>query len=54
MVDIDQAYKTIQSIKNLGIDLSDVSNKLETEGVNKFKASFDSLLTAIESKRDNS
>ncbi len=54
MVDIDQAYKTIQSVKNLGIDLSDVSNKLETEGVNKFKASFDSLLTAIESKRDNS
>lgn len=51
MVAIDQAYKTIDAIKHVGIDMDDVTKTLETEGVDKFKASFTSLLNAIETKK---
>lgn len=51
MTGIEQAYRTLESIKSVGVDMDDVSVVLETEGVDKFKASFESLLAAIESKR---
>lgn len=51
MVAIDHAYKTMDAIKRLGIDIADVTRVLETEGVDKFKASFESLLSAIETKK---
>ncbi len=51
MIDIEKAYRTLESIKAVGVDMDDVSRVLESEGVEKFKASFVSLLEAIESKR---
>lgn len=48
---IDQAATTWQAIQDIGIDLDDVAHVLETEGVQKFKASFESLLETIESKK---
>ena len=51
MVDIENAHKTLAAIKSVGVDMDDVSRTLENEGVEKFKASYASLLDAIESKR---
>lgn len=51
MVDIEKAHKTLAAIKAAGVDMNDVSQILESEGVEKFKASFASLLDAIESKK---
>lgn len=51
MQDIDQAHKTLAALAQIGIDMNDVSNVLESEGVEKFSASYTSLLNAIESKR---
>ncbi len=51
MVDIENAHKTLAAIKSVGVDMDDVSRTLENEGVDKFKASYASLLNAIESKR---
>jgi len=49
--DIVHAKDIIRQITEVGIDLEDVAKTLENEGVAKFKASFASLLAAIESKR---
>ncbi|MFZ2125650.1 MAG: transaldolase [Candidatus Saccharimonadales bacterium] len=51
MVDIEDAHKTLAQIKAVGVDMDDVSRTLESEGVEKFKASYMSLLDAIESKK---
>ena len=53
MIDIDKAHKTVAAVKNVGIDIDDVVNVLETEGVAKFKDSFRSLLAAIEDKKSS-
>ncbi len=44
------ANNVITSLSNLGIDLDKVNNDLEAEGITKFKASFDELLGALETK----
>jgi transaldolase len=49
--DLKEALDTVQALRAVGIDFADVSQKLETEGVEKFQASFTSLLAAIESKK---
>ena len=36
----------------VGIDLADVTARLEAEGVSKFAASYESLLKSIESKME--
>lgn len=48
--DIARADKVIQKITDVGIDMDDVFNVLESEGDAKFTASFDSLLNSIENK----
>jgi len=53
MIDIENAHKTLAAIKATGVDMDDVSRVLEIEGVDKFKASFMSLLDTIESKKSN-
>lgn len=49
--DVKEALETIEALRAVGIDFKDVAKTLETEGVQKFKDSFASLLQAIESKR---
>jgi len=51
MVDIENAHKTLANLKAVGVDMSDVSLVLENEGVEKFQASYASLLSAIETKK---
>jgi len=49
--DIVHAQSILRQIAEVGVDMDDVAKTLENEGVQKFKASFTSLLAAIESKR---
>lgn len=51
MIDIENAHKTLANLKAVGVDMNDVSLVLENEGVEKFKASYASLLNAIETKK---
>ena len=51
LVDIDEALKTTEALRAVGIDFDDVGATLEKEGVEKFEKSFDTLLAAIESKK---
>ncbi|MCP5027148.1 MAG: transaldolase [Actinomycetia bacterium] len=43
-VDVDQARAVLDRIAELGVDLGEVSTKLEVEGVSAFSESFDGLL----------
>ncbi len=47
---ISAAQDTLASLGALGIDLKQVTAELEKEGVEKFAASYDSLLASIEAK----
>jgi transaldolase/transaldolase/glucose-6-phosphate isomerase len=46
-----KARKELEQLKENDIDIDEVTQKLEEEGVEKFNKSYDSLLKAIESKR---
>ncbi|CAB4958550.1 MAG: transaldolase [Actinobacteria bacterium] len=48
--DFAGAHAVINSLANLGIDLGDITAKLETEGVASFSASFDDLLETLKAK----
>ncbi|MEO7398088.1 MAG: transaldolase [Ilumatobacteraceae bacterium] len=50
--DVDDAASTWQQLVAVGIDLDDVAETLEREGVSSFQKSFDELLTALETKAD--
>lgn len=45
--DLSAAGETVQTLRNLGIDLNAVSEQLEREGVKKFKEPFDALLATL-------
>jgi transaldolase len=45
--DLDGAQRTVQVLRDLGIDLEAVSEQLEREGVKKFKEPFDALLDTL-------
>lgn len=49
--DIDHAKMILAQVEAVGVDLDDVARTLESEGVQKFQTSFDSLLQAIETKK---
>ena len=44
---VDEARKVLQSLPILGIDLAEMTQKLEDEGVEKFNKSYDELLNAL-------
>ena len=46
--DLDQATEILEKLKTAGIDLDQITQKLEDEGVEKFIAPYDKLLKAIE------
>lgn len=45
--DLAEAKETVQALRNLGIDLKQVSEQLEREGVKKFKEPFDALFVTL-------
>lgn len=49
--DLQEAHAKVERLGHLGVDLDDVTEKLQTDGVNAFSDSFKSLLNSIESKR---
>src|SRR5262249_30317887 len=50
--DLDEAEAALRELTELGIDLSQVTDQLEQEGVESFSKSFDSLMDGIAGKRD--
>jgi transaldolase len=48
--DVDQAARDWDAIAAAGVDLDDVADKLEREGVASFQKSFDELLQALADK----
>ena len=49
-VDVDEARATWSGLRKVGIDLDDVADRLEREGVSSFQKSFDELLEALTAK----
>lgn len=49
--DVSQAQETVAQLVQLGIDMKQVTDKLEAEGVQKFADSYDQLIGAIEKQR---
>ena len=49
--DLDKANSILDQIKSAGIDMEEISNRLEEEGIQKFKVPYDKMLQAIESAK---
>ncbi len=49
---VEEATSQLDQIKALGIDLSEITKKLQSDGVTAFAKSFDSLMESISEKRD--
>jgi transaldolase len=47
---IDQAFRALHQLKDLGIDIDQVTQKLEVEAVDKFIQPYDKLMKTLESK----
>jgi transaldolase len=50
--DLDEAERTWADLADVGIDMDDVSARLEREGVDAFTKSFDELIDALQTKAD--
>jgi transaldolase len=49
---VAEARKTLQILGEVGIDLDEVTQQLEDEGVEKFVASYDQLMDALERRTE--
>ena len=49
-VDVDEAEAAWAGLTDVGIDVHDVADQLEREGVSTFQKSFDELLSALDAK----
>src|SRR5438034_575485 len=49
---LDEGREVIAKLATVGIDLKDVTAKLQADGLSSFVGSFDTLVESIESKRD--
>jgi transaldolase/glucose-6-phosphate isomerase len=49
---LDECRKVISKLGELGLDLKEVTEKLQSDGLTSFVGSFDTLVESIESKRD--
>jgi transaldolase/transaldolase/glucose-6-phosphate isomerase len=49
--DMDQATKVIEQLKESGIDLDAITQKLENEGIEKFNIAYDKIISAIKNKK---
>ena len=49
--DVDSAVAQLAELDELGIDFSQITDRLEREGVAAFVKAFDNLLAAIDAKR---
>lgn len=51
--DVEAARAVWDALPRVGVDMDDVAEQLEREGVSSFQKSFDELLTALEAKADS-
>ncbi|MGC1633746.1 MAG: transaldolase [Gelidibacter sp.] len=49
--DIDHAHKIMNDLNSGGIDINEITKKLEDEGIEKFKDAYDKLLKSIDSQK---
>lgn len=49
--DYDKADQVLAAIADLGLDIEDITDKLEKEGVDKFEKPFDKLIATVEEQR---
>ena len=49
----ESAAEILQKVEALGVDLNDVSDKLEREGVSSFETSFENLLVTLSKKAES-
>ncbi|MCB9445230.1 MAG: transaldolase, partial [Ardenticatenaceae bacterium] len=49
--DLDKATAVLDGLAELGINLDEVTNQLEQEGIQKFMKPFDKLMNTLEQKR---
>ncbi|MBI5089636.1 MAG: transaldolase, partial [Actinobacteria bacterium] len=49
-VGVDEAYAAWEGLTNVGVDVADVADTLEREGISSFQKSFLELLEALEAK----
>ena len=49
--DINGADQVLQQLKDKGININDITQQLEEEGIQKFDKAYDSLLNAIDTKK---
>jgi transaldolase len=50
--EVEEAHQLFKTLEEAGVDIMDVTNTLEIEGVDKFKDSMHELLAGVEAKRD--
>jgi transaldolase len=50
---VDEARERLESLSKLGIDLDQVTQQLEDEGVDKFSKSLDQLMESLERRRES-
>jgi transaldolase len=51
--DLEEAYKNLDRLAGLGIDIDKATQQLEDEGVEKFNKPYDSLMLNLKEKRNN-
>lgn len=49
--DLDKATATLEKLKSVGINIDEITQKLEDEGIDKFNKPFEKLLQAIEDQK---
>ncbi len=49
--EVDKASEVMRTLPQVGVDIDDITQKLETDGVEKFEKSFDDLMKTIQEKR---
>ncbi|MFL5788999.1 MAG: transaldolase [Flavisolibacter sp.] len=50
---IDNANETLESLKKASIDLDEITQKLENDGIEKFNVAYQAIMKAIERKKNN-
>jgi transaldolase/transaldolase/glucose-6-phosphate isomerase len=48
---IDEAKEALQELKKIGIDIDNITQKLEDEGIEKFNKAYDALLKSIDEQK---
>lgn len=49
--ELNHANKVMEDVKRIGIDIDEITQKLEDEGIEKFNKAFDKLLESIENQK---